>query len=59
MSIEKDIFAMHIQKAQIELALAEQDLEYAEPDFIDAAIYELMAKRKKLDTLIKKAKGCA
>lgn len=59
MSLEKDILAMHIQKARIDLAIAEQDLQNAEPEFIDAAIYELMAKRKKLDTLIKKAKECA
>jgi hypothetical protein len=59
MSLEKDIFRMLVQKAQEELRQAEQNFSNAEPEFVEAAIFELLAKRKKLDALIKKAKECA
>lgn len=48
-----------IKSALKELEAARNYFENADDDFIDVAIYELMAKRKKLDTLIKKAKECA
>lgn len=59
MSIEKDIFRMLVQKAQEELRQAEQNFENADPEFREAAILELLAKQKKLEVLIRKAKECA
>lgn len=59
MSLEKDIFTMLVQKALEELRQAEQNFENADPEFREAAILELLAKQKKLDVLIRKAKECA
>lgn len=59
MSLEKEIFRMLVQKAQEELRQAEQNFENADPEFREAAILELLAKQKKLDVLIRKAKECA
>ena len=48
-----------IEKAKLELQIAEQNLNNAEADFIDAAIYEYNAKKSKLDALLNLAKGGA
>jgi len=42
-----------IEAAKRELEIAEQNLDYAESDFVDVAVLELTAKREKLDTLIR------
>lgn len=56
---KREIYEMQIQKAQEELRQAEQNFENADPEFRDVAILELLAKQKKLDVLIRKAKECA
>lgn len=59
MSLEKDIFRMLVERAKEELRQAEQNFENADPEFREVAILELLAKQKKLDVLIRKAKECA
>jgi hypothetical protein len=53
---KKEMWQILIDKAKIELALAEQDLQNAEPDFVVAAAYEVVAKREKLNALLHRAK---
>jgi len=60
MTSAKDILKLQIQKVQEQLQQAEQNLDYAEPEFIEAAIYEIYALRKKLEALYRKARSeCA
>lgn len=53
---KSESWQLQIEKAKIELALAEQDLKNAEPDFVVAAAYEVVAKREKLNALLGRAK---
>ncbi|AYO30239.1 hypothetical protein D2962_06050 [Biomaibacter acetigenes] len=53
---KREIWQMIIDKAKLELTLAEQDLQNAESDFVVAAAYEVVAKREKLNALICRAK---
>ncbi|WP_162991159.1 hypothetical protein [Biomaibacter acetigenes] len=48
-----------IRAALDELRRAQENFDNAEPEFVDVAIYELMAKMKKIDTLMRKARECA
>jgi len=51
---------LDIRKAVLEtneeLMQAEQNFQFAEKDFINAAVYEILAKKEKLNALLKKAK---
>ncbi|HHW03388.1 MAG TPA: hypothetical protein GXX35_11390 [Thermoanaerobacterales bacterium] len=53
---KSESWQLQIEKAKIELALAEQDLKNAEPDFVVAAAHEVTAKQEKLNALIGRAK---
>lgn len=57
--LKQNIYSMLVQKAQEELRQAEQNFENADPEFREVAILELLAKQKKLDVLLRKAKECA
>ncbi len=52
----KDVFLDELEAAKIEVALAEQDFNYAEPGYVDAAIYKLKAARERLNALLKEKK---
>lgn len=51
-----DIYLSAIETAKQELRQAEQNLQYAEPEFITAAVLDLAAKREKLNVLLRMAK---
>jgi len=53
----KGVFLDELEAAKIEVALAEQDFNYAEKDYIDAAIYKLKAAYEKLNALLREMKG--
>lgn len=49
-----------IEETKKALELAEQHLNNADPDFIEVAIYEIHALKKKLEALYRRARGeCA
>jgi len=56
---EKEILQIEIERAKHELEYAENRLNNADQDYVEAAVYELLAKQKKLDALIRKAKEYA
>lgn len=56
---ELEILQIEIEWARHELEYAENRLNNADQDFVEAAVYELLAKQKKLDALIRKAKEYA
>lgn len=56
---ELEILRIEIDRAKRELADAENRLNNADADFVDAAVFELLAKQKKLNALIRRAKECA
>lgn len=56
---EREMLKIEIERAKRELADAENRLNNADADFIDAAVFELLAKQKKLNALLKRAKECA
>ena len=47
---------MTINDAVTALAVAENHFQHAEPEYVDAAIYELLAARARLDGMVKEAK---
>jgi len=49
-----DILIRTFWKAHEELRQAEQNFDYAEPEFLEVATLELLAKRKKLDIIMQK-----
>ena len=53
----KDVFMDELEAAKIEVALAEQDFNYAEKDYTDAAIYKLKAAEGKRNQLIREKRG--
>ena len=56
---ELQILQREIERAKRELQEAENRLNNADPDFIEAAVFELLAKQKKLNALLRRAKECA
>jgi len=56
---ELQILQIEIERAKRELQEAENRLNNADPDFIEAAVFELLAKQKKLNALLRRAKECA
>lgn len=56
---ELQILQIEIERAKRELQEAENRLNNADKDFMDAAIFEFLAKQKKLNALLKRAKECA
>lgn len=52
-----DNLKQEIEKAKLELQIAEQNLNNAESEFIDAAIHEYNAKKSRLNALLNLAKG--
>lgn len=56
---ELEILRIEIDRARRELEAAENRLQHADADFIEAAVFELLAKQKKLNALIRQAKECA
>lgn len=56
---ELEVLKIEIDRAKRELEAAENRLNNADADFIDAAVFELLAKQKKLNALLKRAKECA
>jgi hypothetical protein len=56
---ELEILQIEIDHAKRELEAAENRLNNADADFIEAAVFELLAKQKKLNALIRRAKECA
>jgi len=56
---EREMLKIEIERAKRELADAENRLNNADTDFIEAAVFELLAKQKKLNALLKRAKECA
>jgi len=54
--IKRDIWEQAFWRAQEELRQAEQNFENADPEFREVAILELLAKRKKLDAILKQIK---
>jgi len=53
----KDVFLDELEAAKIEVALAEQDFNYAEASYMDAAIYKLKAAEERCNTLIREKRG--
>lgn len=51
-----DILIQAFWRAQEELRQAEQNFEYADPEFRETAVVDLLAKRKKLDAILKQIK---
>lgn len=51
---EKKIWKNACRNAQRELDQARQNFQYAQLDYIDIAIYDLIAKEKKLERIYKK-----
>ena len=56
---ELQILQIEIERAKRELQEAENRLNNADPDFVEAAVFELLAKQKKLNALLRRAKECA
>lgn len=56
---ELQILQIEIERAKRELQEAENRLNNADKDFMDAAIFEFLAKQKKLNALLRRAKECA
>ena len=56
---ELQILQIEIERAKRELQEAENRLNNADGDFIEAAVFELLAKQKKLNALLRRAKECA
>jgi hypothetical protein len=56
---ELEILQIEIERARRELEAAENRLNNADPDFVEAAVFELLAKQKKLNALLRRAKECA
>jgi len=56
---ELEILQIEIERARRELQEAENRLNNADPDFVEAAVFELLAKQKKLNALLRRAKECA
>lgn len=52
----RDPLQIAIERAKEDLEIAEQNLKYAESDFVKVALLEYEAKRLKLDALIRRAK---
>ncbi len=53
----KDVFLDELEAAKMDVAMAEQDFNYAETGYVDAAIYRLKAAEEKLNALIRDKKG--
>lgn len=51
-----DILIQAFWRAHEELRQAEQNFEYADPEFRETAVVDLLAKRKKLDAILKQIK---
>lgn len=51
---ERKIWENAYRNAQRELIQARQNFQYAQLDYIDIAIYDLIAKEKKLERIYKK-----
>lgn len=56
---ETEILRIEIDRAKRELEVAENLFQHADADFAEAAVFELLAKQKKLDALVRKAKEYA
>ena len=56
---ELEVLRIEIDRAKRELEAAENLLQHADADFVEAAVFELLAKQKKLDALVRKAKEYA
>jgi len=54
--IDNDILIKAFWRAREELRQAEQNFNYADLEFREAAIVDLLAKRKKLDAILKQIK---
>ena len=53
----KGVFLDELEAAKIEVALAEQDFNYAEASYVDVAIYKLKAAEERRNQLIREKKG--
>jgi len=51
---ERKIWENAYRNAQRELSQAHQNFQYAQLDYIDIAIYDLIAKEKKLERIYRK-----
>lgn len=51
-----DILIQAFWRAREELQQAEQNFEYADPEFRETAVVDLLAKRKKLDAILRQIK---
>ena len=57
-SYEKEILLKEYEEAISHLRIAEQNFEYASPEFFEVANQELTLARLKNDTILKKMKTC-
>ena len=58
MPSEKEILLKEYEEAFSLLRIAEQNFEYASPDFFEVANQELTVARLKNDAILKKMKAC-
>lgn len=58
MSSERELLLKEYEEAVSHLRIAEQNFEYATPEFFEIANQELTAARLKNDTILKKMKAC-
>jgi len=56
---ELEVLRIEIDRAKRELEAAENRLNNEDGDFVEAAVFELLAKQKKLNALLRRAKECA
>lgn len=55
---EKELLLKEYEEAVSHLRIAEQNFEYASPEFFEVANQELTVARLKNDTILKKMRAC-
>ena len=58
MSSERELLLKEYEEAVSHLRIAEQNFEYATPEFFEVANQELTVARLKNDAILKKMKAC-
>ena len=56
---EKELLLKEYEEAISHLRIAEQNFEYASPEFFEVANQELTVARLKNDTILKKMRACS